>query len=119
MKIRLQRPKFYDLIVDIADADSVADANTDADANVKTSNDETSNVETSNKKADSSEARTGKGRILTLWIVSGIVVCCLAWTLTVYLYCRKPGGGGSNDDSGAGEANGYPLQCSSQPMEYR
>ena len=114
MKIRLQRPKFYDLIVDIADVDA------DTDIDVKTSNDKTSNVETSNKKADSSEARTGKGRILTLWIVSGIVVCCLAWTLTVYLYCRKPGGGGgSNDDSGAGEANGYPLQCSSQPMEYR
>ena len=104
MKIRLQRPKFYDLIVDIADAD----------ANVETSNDKTSNDETSNNKA-----RTGKGRILTLWIVSGIVICCLAWTLTVYLYCRKPGGGGSSDDSGAFEANGYPLQCSSQPMEYR
>ena len=115
MKIRLQRPKFYDLIVDIADADSVADAV----ANAERSSDKTSNDETSNKKADSSEARTGKGRILTLWIVSGIVVCCLAWTLTVYLYCRKPGGGGSNDDSGAGEANGYPLQCSAQPMEYR
>ena len=116
MKIRLQRPKFYDLIVDIADADSVADAV----ANAERSSDKTSNDETSNKKADSSVARTGKGRILTLWLVSGIVVCCLAWTLTVYLYCRKPGGGGgSNDDSGAGEANGYPLQCSSQPMEYR
>ena len=59
------------------------------------------------------DSRQEKGRILTLIIFLGMLICCLAWTLTIWFYC------GAKGEIEKENLEIESLQCSSLPDEYR
>ena len=94
MKILFQRTKLYSPLQESTDGEEVHRedrARTEA-------------------QTDSSQE---KGRILTLIIVLGMLVCCLAWTLTIWFYC------GANAEIEIEKVEIESLKCSSVPDEYR
>ena len=101
MKIRLQRHKFYFLISDVKN-----------DKSEDVVLEEASTVDNS-KAAPEGHRTNEKGRILTVWIVLGMLLCCVVWTLTVYLFCQKTTHAQEEPEVSPS------LKCSSLPVEFR
>ena len=59
------------------------------------------------------DSRQEKGRTLSLIIVLGMLVCCLAWTATIWFYC------GAKAEIGIEKVEIESLKCSTVPDEYR
>ena len=118
MKILFQRPKFYSLLIATNDgeesekSEDLEDQNlteNDRKLNKKDRNSTEKDLNSNEKDQNSNE----KGRKLTVGIVAGMLVCCLAWTLTIWFYC------GIKAETEIDKNDNQPLQCSSVTEEFR
>ncbi len=75
MKILLIRPKLYSLIHQSRDTEKISEEN------VRQIED---GRQLESDRNDGNDRKVEKGRPLTLIVVLGMLICCLAWTLTVW-----------------------------------
>ena len=113
MKILFQRPKLYSLLEATNDNDSEKSAAHLEDQNL---------TEKDRNLTEKGEDSNKNGRQLTLGIAAGMLICCLAWTFTIWFYCgirAEAEIAKTESDSEIAKALLQPLQCSSVVDEFR